>query len=152
MRSAPTWDDLGWLVRQSPLPVWVKGVLHPDDARRAVDAGVDGIIVSNHGGRQVDGAISTIDALDAIAPGIPVTWFVRVDNQIADIYGRPGHLLETHRDLFERLRARGDEIAWHPHLYRRKAGGWEQETDDAALLTAMRDAIADMRRRAGVGQ
>lgn len=92
-----------------------------------------------------DGVPAIREALDAFAPGIPVTWFVRVDNQIADIYGRPGHLLETHRNLFERLRARGDEIAWHPHLYRRKAGGWEQETDDAALLTAMRDAIADMR-------
>ncbi|MEN0651598.1 MULTISPECIES: hypothetical protein [Hyphobacterium] len=84
-------------------------------------------------------------ALDVFAPGIPVTWFVRVDNQIADIYGRPGHLLEQHRGLFEDLRARGDEIAWHPHLYRRKDEGWEQETDDAALLTAMQAAIADMR-------
>ena len=85
------------------------------------------------------------DALDAFAPGIPVTWFVRVDNQIDDIYGRPGHLLEAHRELFEHLRSRGDEIAWHPHLYRREGDGWEQETDDAALLTAMQAAIADMR-------
>lgn len=92
-----------------------------------------------------EGVPAIRDELDAFAPDVPVTWFVRVDNQIADIYGRPGHLLEQHRGLFEDLRARGDEIAWHPHLYRRTGEGWEQETDDAALLTAMQAAIADMR-------
>lgn len=92
-----------------------------------------------------EGVPAIRDAIDAFLPGVPVTWFVRVDNQIADIYGRPGHLLEAHRDLFENLQARGDEIAWHPHLYRRSGDGWEQETDDTALLTAMQAAIADMR-------
>jgi len=54
----------------------LKGILHPDDARRALDYGVDGIVVSNHGGRQVDGAIASLDALpaivDAVAGVIPV--------------------------------------------------------------------------------
>ena len=58
------------------LPVILKGVLHPDDARRAVDAGVDGVMVSNHGGRQVDGGIAALDALppvlDAVGDRIPV--------------------------------------------------------------------------------
>ncbi len=69
-----TWDDLKFLRSQTKLPIVLKGILHPQDARKAVDFGMDGIIVSNHGGRQVDGAISTIDALPPI--------FAAVDNRI----------------------------------------------------------------------
>ena len=58
-----TWDDLPFLRERTKLPILLKGILHPDDARRAVDDGIDGIVVSNHGGRQVDGAIATLDAL-----------------------------------------------------------------------------------------
>jgi isopentenyl diphosphate isomerase/L-lactate dehydrogenase-like FMN-dependent dehydrogenase len=55
-----TWDDLAWLRSTTSLPIILKGVCHPDDARAALDAGVDGIIVSNHGGRQVDGDLPVI--------------------------------------------------------------------------------------------
>ncbi|MDR6905681.1 lactate 2-monooxygenase [Agromyces sp. 3263] len=61
-----TWDDLGRLREWTSLPVLLKGVLHPDDASRALDAGVDGIVVSNHGGRQVDRSVATLDALPGI--------------------------------------------------------------------------------------
>ena len=61
-----TWDDLKFLRQQTKLPILLKGILHPDDARKALDYGMDGIIVSNHGGRQVDGAISTLEALPGI--------------------------------------------------------------------------------------
>ena len=75
-RSNLTWDDLGFLRERTSLPILLKGILHPDDAKRAVDAGVDGIIVSNHGGRQVDGAIAALDALPdvvkAVAGAVPV--------------------------------------------------------------------------------
>jgi L-lactate dehydrogenase (cytochrome) len=64
---ALSWDDLGWLREQTELPIVVKGIQHADDAREAVKRGVDGIVVSNHGGRQVDGAIGSLDALPAIA-------------------------------------------------------------------------------------
>jgi lactate 2-monooxygenase len=64
--ASQTWDHLRALVDRSPLPVIVKGIQHPDDARLAVDAGVAGVIVSNHGGRQVDGAIAAIDALQKV--------------------------------------------------------------------------------------
>jgi lactate 2-monooxygenase len=71
-----TWDDLRELVDRSPLPVLVKGIQHPDDARLAVDAGVAGMVVSNHGGRQVDGAMASLDALphvvDAVGDEVPV--------------------------------------------------------------------------------
>jgi lactate 2-monooxygenase len=62
-----TWADLAWLRSQTSLPILLKGICHPDDARRALDAGVDGIIVSNHGGRQLDGAQPAIDALPMVA-------------------------------------------------------------------------------------
>ncbi|RAV98284.1 lactate 2-monooxygenase [Pseudochryseolinea flava] len=62
-----TWNDLKLLREYTSLPIVLKGILHPDDARKAIDHGIDGIIVSNHGGRQVDGAIATFDALPAIA-------------------------------------------------------------------------------------
>lgn len=62
-----TWTDLPFLRKHTRLPIILKGILHPDDARKALDYGVDGIYVSNHGGRQVDGAISAIQVLPAIA-------------------------------------------------------------------------------------
>jgi len=64
---ALTWKDLSFLREHTRLPVLLKGILHPDDAAKAIDHGINGIIVSNHGGRQVDGSISTIHALPAIA-------------------------------------------------------------------------------------
>jgi lactate 2-monooxygenase len=76
--SNPTvsWDDLAWLREQTDLPIVLKGILHEDDARRAVQAGADGLIVSNHGGRQVDGAIGALDALpdvrEAVGPEMPI--------------------------------------------------------------------------------
>ncbi len=62
-----TWDQLEWLRGQTSLPIVLKGILHPDDAREAVARGVDGIVVSNPGGRQIDGSIAAIDALPPIA-------------------------------------------------------------------------------------
>ncbi len=75
-RPSITWADLAWLRQRTRLPVVLKGVLHPDDARRAVDEGVDGLVVSTHGGRQVDRSIAALDALpdvvDAVADRVPV--------------------------------------------------------------------------------
>lgn len=70
--SDPTgsWEGLGFLRERWAGPILLKGILHPDDARRAVDAGMDGVIVSNHGGRQVDGAIASLDALPAVAEAV----------------------------------------------------------------------------------
>ena len=64
------WSDLKWLRQQTRLPILLKGILHPDDAERALDAGADGIIVSNHGGRQVDGAIAALDALPGVVTAV----------------------------------------------------------------------------------
>lgn len=69
-RPSLTWSDLPFLRGRTKLPIVLKGILHPDDARRALDQGVDGIVVSNHGGRQVDGAIATLEALPAVADAV----------------------------------------------------------------------------------
>lgn len=65
-----TWEDLEDLCKQTTLPIIVKGILHPDDALHAVQAGVDGLIVSNHGGRQVNGAIAALDALPGVVDAV----------------------------------------------------------------------------------
>jgi lactate 2-monooxygenase len=65
-----TWDNLARLREMTTLPILIKGLLHPDDAREAATRGADGIIVSNHGGRQVDGAIASLDALAGIADAL----------------------------------------------------------------------------------
>jgi lactate 2-monooxygenase len=71
-----TWDDMGWLRSLTSLPIVLKGICHPDDARRAIDAGADGLYVSNHGGRQANGGIAAIDHLpgiaDAVAGRVPI--------------------------------------------------------------------------------
>jgi lactate 2-monooxygenase len=69
-RPSLTWDDLPYLREVTKLPIVLKGILHPDDARRAVDEGIDGVVVSNHGGRQVDGSIATADALPEIVEAV----------------------------------------------------------------------------------
>ena len=66
-----TWDDLDWLRSATSLPLLVKGVLRADDARLALEHGIDGVIVSNHGGRQVDGAIAALDALVEVRDALP---------------------------------------------------------------------------------
>ena len=65
-----TWSKLGWLREQTSLPVLVKGIQHPGDAREAVARGLDGIVVSNHGGRQVDGAVGSLEALPGIVHAV----------------------------------------------------------------------------------
>ena len=67
---AVNWDDLATLRSLTSLPILLKGILHPDDARLALDHGVEGIVVSNHGGRQVDGAIAALDALPDVVDAV----------------------------------------------------------------------------------
>src|SRR5258706_6070947 len=63
---ALTWKDIGFLRRHTRVPILLKGILHASDAALAVDAGVDGLIVSNQGGRQVDGGVGALDALPSV--------------------------------------------------------------------------------------
>ena len=84
-----TWADLERLREWTSLPVVVKGILHPDDAREAARRGLDGVVVSNHGGRQVDGAIASLDALPAIAEAAGGDLAVLLDSGVrsgADVF------------------------------------------------------------------
>ncbi|MGO4749396.1 alpha-hydroxy acid oxidase [Streptomyces sp. 2MCAF27] len=76
------WADVEELRRRTRLPLILKGVLAPQDARRAVDTGVDGIVVSNHGGRQLDGAVAAIDALEEVAAEVGGDCRVLLDSGI----------------------------------------------------------------------
>ena len=82
LRPALTWDTLGELRAATRLPLWLKGVLHPDDARLALQAGVDGLIVSNHGGRTLDTAVSTAWALPHVVQAVEGRLPVWVDGGI----------------------------------------------------------------------
>jgi lactate 2-monooxygenase len=77
-----TWQKLSVIRDNTSLPVLLKGVLHPADAAKAAEIGVDGIVVSNHGGRQVDGAIGSLEALPAIVDAVPDDFPVLLDSGI----------------------------------------------------------------------
>ena len=82
LHHAPTWDDVQWLQSITRLPVLLKGVLHPDDARQAAALGVAGLIVSNHGGRTLDTAPATAHALARIADAVQGALALLVDGGI----------------------------------------------------------------------
>jgi 4-hydroxymandelate oxidase len=77
-----TWKDLDWFRSVTKLPVVLKGVMHPDDAEQAVQAGADAIVVSNHGGRALDGVAATIDALPRVADRVARRMPVLMDGGI----------------------------------------------------------------------
>jgi isopentenyl diphosphate isomerase/L-lactate dehydrogenase-like FMN-dependent dehydrogenase len=77
-----TWADLASLRAVTKLPIFLKGILHPDDARKALDHGVNGLIVSNHGGRQLDGAIAALDALPGVVDAVADRTTVLFDSGI----------------------------------------------------------------------
>jgi len=88
-RPSISWSDLAWLRSTTRLPILLKGVLHPDDARRALDEGVDGVVVSTHGGRQVDRSISALEALPDVVAAIDERAPVLLDSGIrsgADVF------------------------------------------------------------------
>jgi 4-hydroxymandelate oxidase len=92
-----TFADIGWLARLSGVPVLVKGVLRADDARACVAAGADGVIVSNHGGRQLDGAMPAALALPTVAEALSGSDIARTDG---DITGTRGETGRTGGDVF----------------------------------------------------
>jgi 4-hydroxymandelate oxidase len=79
---APCWADIEWLAAAAGLPVVVKGVLHPDDAKAARDSGAAALIVSNHGGRTLDGCVATAEALPAVADALAGSLPLLVDGGI----------------------------------------------------------------------
>lgn len=82
LHHAPTWDDVAWLQAQTRLPVLLKGVTHPDDARQAAGLNIAGLVVSNHGGRTLDTMPSTASVLPRIADTVGGTLTILVDGGI----------------------------------------------------------------------
>ncbi|WP_029457431.1 alpha-hydroxy-acid oxidizing protein [Dietzia alimentaria] len=104
---ALNWEHIATLRERTRLPVVLKGVLHPDDARRAFDAGVDAVMVSNHGGRQVDGAIGSLDALVRVREAVGSEPTVLLDSGI-----RGG------ADVVKAMACGADAVTLgRPHLY-----------------------------------
>lgn len=109
-----TWDDLSFLRKHTRLPILLKGILHPDDACKAIDAGMDGIIVSNHGGRQVDGAISALDALPDVVQAVNGQIPVLMDSGI-----------RTGADIFKALALGAKAVCLgRPYVYGLALGGY----------------------------
>ncbi len=102
-----SWDHLATLRGRTTLPILLKGILHPDDAARALDAGVDGLIVSNHGGRQVDHSIASLDALVGVRERVGPEPTLLFDSGI-----------RTGADVFLALALGADAcLLGRPHLY-----------------------------------
>lgn len=112
-RPSLTWEDLSFLRDRTDLPIVLKGIQHVGDARKAVDHGMDGIIVSNHGGRQVDGAIASLDALENIVDAVGDELTLLFDSGI-----RGG------ADAFKALAIGADAVCiGRPYCYALAAGG-----------------------------
>jgi lactate 2-monooxygenase len=102
-----SWDHLATLRERTRLPVVLKGILHPDDARRAFDLGVDAIVVSNHGGRQVDSSIASLDALLNVRAAVSPKATVLMDSGI-----------RTGADVFTALALGADAVLLgRPYMY-----------------------------------
>jgi lactate 2-monooxygenase len=127
--SATTWDDLAFLRDQTSLPIFLKGILHEDDAALAVKYGMDGIIVSNHGGRQVDGAIGAIEALPAISG---VVHALRSDMPILLDSG-----IRSGADMFKAIALGASAVGLgRPHIYGLALAGAEGVTEVIRQLQA----------------
>ncbi len=128
-----TWEDLGWLRGVWEGPLVIKGVLRADDARRAVEAGADGIVVSNHGGRQLDDAVASLDALPGVVEAVGDRVPVLMDGGVR----RGGDILKAIA-----LGARACLVA-RPYLYGLGADGEQGVARCIEILTSeLRRAMA----------
>jgi len=123
-----TWADLEFLRSRTTLPLALKGILHPDDARAAREHGMDAVVVSNHGGRQVDGAIASLDALPAIADAVGDDLDILLDSGV-----RSG------ADVVKALALGADAVlVGRPYLWGLAAGG------ESGVLAVLRGLLAEL--------
>jgi lactate 2-monooxygenase len=123
-----SWPDLEFLRSRTTLPIGLKGILHPDDARAAREHGIDGVVVSNHGGRQVDGAIASLDALPAIVDAVGGELEILLDSGV-----RSG------ADVVKALALGADAVLLgRPYLWGLAADG------EAGVLGVLRTILAEL--------
>jgi lactate 2-monooxygenase len=123
-----SWPDLEFLRSRTTLPIALKGILHPDDARAAREHGIDGVVVSNHGGRQVDGAIASLDALPAIVDAVGGELEILLDSGV-----RSG------ADVVKALALGADAVLLgRPYLWGLAADG------EAGVLGVLRTILAEL--------
>jgi isopentenyl-diphosphate delta-isomerase len=125
-----TWDDLSFVFENTDLPVHVKGVLHPDDAIKAVEAGADGVGVSTHGGRQVDGSVTALEALPGVVDAL--------ENAGDDVTVTFDSGIRRGSDVFRALALGADAcLLGRPFVYGLTLGG--QEGVEHVLETVLAD-------------
>ncbi|HTU97040.1 MAG TPA: alpha-hydroxy-acid oxidizing protein [Solirubrobacteraceae bacterium] len=123
-----TWEDLEFLRSRTTLPIALKGILHPEDARAAREHGMDAVVVSNHGGRQVDGAIASLDALPAIVDAVGDDLDVLLDSGV-----RSG------ADVVKALALGADAVLLgRPYIWGLAVGG------EAGVLAVLRALLAEL--------
>lgn len=128
MDRAPIWDDVAWLKKQTCLPLLVKGLLHPDDAALAVDAGCDGMVVSNHGGRILQTAPASIECLRAVV--------LRVEGQVPVLFDSG---VRSGQDAFAALACGATAVLLgRPYLWALAAAG---PLGVAHVIRLMRDEL-----------
>ena len=133
-----TWDQLATLRGRTDLPFLVKGVLHPDDARRAVEVGASGVVVSNHGGRQVDGAVASLDALPSVRAAVGPDLLVILDSGV-----------RTGSDVVKAIALGADAVAiGRPYIYGLALAGQDGVRDVLANIVAELDLTMGL---SGVG-
>lgn len=126
-----TWDDLPWLRSLTKLPIVVKGICHPDDARRALDEGVDGIYCSNHGGRQANGGGAALDWLPDVVAAVDGRGPVVFDSGV-----------RTGADVVKALALGADAVAiGRPYVYALALGGVAGAIHQVRALQAEADLV-----------
>lgn len=132
------WDDLPWLRELTSLPLLVKGVLTTEDALRAREHGIDGVIVSNHGGRQVDGAVAALDALVDVRAAVGDEAVVLMDSGI-----------RTGADVLKALALGADAVLFgRPYAYALAVGG--RPAVEAAIMQLMADTDITLALSGGI--
>lgn len=139
MAQAPTWEDVAWLREQTTLPLMIKGVMHADDAKHAEALGCDAVVVSNHGGRVLDGTPSSLEVLPAIKKALSCSTKVLFDSGI-----------RTGQDAYKALALGADAVMiGRPYIWGLAVAG---AMGVAHVIRTMRDELEMTMALTGVSQ